>query len=411
MAPEVLKQNEYREKADIWSLGVLLYEMLHGYAPFQGKKEQETIKKIMEEKLVFNSDIQSDTKRLVKALLKENPLHRPCIQEIFDMNWIKRMQTEFKMDDRMERKMNTTFDDLNRSGSTERVKSSVQSNLAKKLSPRKKELKIAVKEISKVSSQPQVLEEKKSLVNVVKNVKSPIRKPYQQVKEQSINKDEQELSYEEVFGIAKRCDRLLRGERSELSPARVDVKDTIDTNIKEDIDALIENSKPDVIEQVNDIETNTQPLTEEHDEISVNLNKELSIIDEKQKGLLQVEDEEDATNASFNSDDYASKRSNSLLMTINYLDGLDCGLELEDLDQYVRQIEEENQALKKLYANTPEPKPLNIPITTPMQEISYNDKAEYKKSMNDIIDSLISIKSHKVKQEIGRASCRERVWS
>lgn len=40
MAPEVLNEN-YGAKADIWSLGVLLYTLVSGYLPFQGGNNRE----------------------------------------------------------------------------------------------------------------------------------------------------------------------------------------------------------------------------------------------------------------------------------------------------------------------------------------------------------------------------------
>lgn len=35
MAPEILKGETYTIKADIWSLGVVLFRMLFGYCPYQ----------------------------------------------------------------------------------------------------------------------------------------------------------------------------------------------------------------------------------------------------------------------------------------------------------------------------------------------------------------------------------------
>ena len=37
MAPEILKGEVYTMKADIWSLGVVLYEMIYGFCPFEEK--------------------------------------------------------------------------------------------------------------------------------------------------------------------------------------------------------------------------------------------------------------------------------------------------------------------------------------------------------------------------------------
>jgi serine/threonine protein kinase len=38
IAPELFFSENYGAKADVWALGILLYEMLHGTAPFKGIK-------------------------------------------------------------------------------------------------------------------------------------------------------------------------------------------------------------------------------------------------------------------------------------------------------------------------------------------------------------------------------------
>lgn len=55
IAPEVFHQTGYNKSCDLWSLGVIMYEMLIGYPPFCSESPQETYKKVMNwrETLIF----------------------------------------------------------------------------------------------------------------------------------------------------------------------------------------------------------------------------------------------------------------------------------------------------------------------------------------------------------------------
>lgn len=46
MAPETIEGGYFDSKADMWSLGVLLYIMMSGYLPFQGKSTPQIFEKI-----------------------------------------------------------------------------------------------------------------------------------------------------------------------------------------------------------------------------------------------------------------------------------------------------------------------------------------------------------------------------
>jgi serine/threonine protein kinase len=96
MAPEVLRHEYYNSNADIWSLGVLLYEMLHGYAPFKGNIARDTVVKILGNAIKFGDFIKEDGKEVIKVILNLDCEERPRVCEILDSHWARRMEEEQK---------------------------------------------------------------------------------------------------------------------------------------------------------------------------------------------------------------------------------------------------------------------------------------------------------------------------
>ena len=90
IAPEVLNKN-YNEKCDLWSCGVIMYIMLTGKPPFNGKNEKEIFDKIHKGKFDMESYpwgiISENAKDLIKKLLIIDTKKRLSAEEALKHNW------------------------------------------------------------------------------------------------------------------------------------------------------------------------------------------------------------------------------------------------------------------------------------------------------------------------------------
>ncbi|XP_041062894.1 ribosomal protein S6 kinase alpha-2 [Carcharodon carcharias] len=76
MAPEVVNRRGHAQSADWWSFGVLMFEMLTGSLPFQGKDRKETMALILKAKLGMPQFLSPEAQSLLRALFKRNPCNR-----------------------------------------------------------------------------------------------------------------------------------------------------------------------------------------------------------------------------------------------------------------------------------------------------------------------------------------------
>ena len=83
LAPELWKNQKNTKEADIWALGVILYEMCCFKYPFPAKEMDELEKKVLNDPIQkIPNNVTKEFKDLITKMLKKDASKRPTIEEI-----------------------------------------------------------------------------------------------------------------------------------------------------------------------------------------------------------------------------------------------------------------------------------------------------------------------------------------
>jgi serine/threonine protein kinase len=92
VAPEILRSEPYNQACDLWSLGVVLYILLCGYAPFSSPNQSDLFKAIVSGRFYFDapywSKISSSAKDLIRKLLEVDIKKRYTAEEVLAHPWL-----------------------------------------------------------------------------------------------------------------------------------------------------------------------------------------------------------------------------------------------------------------------------------------------------------------------------------
>ena len=96
MSPELVNHQGYGKEIDVWSLGVLLYEMIHGYSPFRPNKpkfnEKDVMDNIKNHNLIFGKRVSDECKELIYHLLDPNINMRYKVEDIYNSDFVKKYE-------------------------------------------------------------------------------------------------------------------------------------------------------------------------------------------------------------------------------------------------------------------------------------------------------------------------------
>lgn len=109
LSPEMIEGTGHDEKLDIWTLGILIYEMIHAKTPFyqSGKgidvrtQRQMIENNILKGNFKLDENLSKETKRAILSMLHPNKDKRPTAKELMNFDFFKNINNPLKKTDSM----------------------------------------------------------------------------------------------------------------------------------------------------------------------------------------------------------------------------------------------------------------------------------------------------------------------
>lgn len=82
----------YDYHVDLWALGVLLYELVHGHAPFRGESGSEVKQHMLQGSYQLSDGLSDSLKQLITCMLQFDPQQRISLAGMLASQWLGNMQ-------------------------------------------------------------------------------------------------------------------------------------------------------------------------------------------------------------------------------------------------------------------------------------------------------------------------------